>query len=282
MKKSKNDNLKIGLALGGGAALGFAHIGVIKVLEENGIKIDYIAGTSMGSVIGVLYACGLTIDQMLEEVKKFDIKQITKFNGFRVLKEGLYNTQKMESYIENITGIDKLENTKIPFRCNAVDLYTGQEYVFKKGKLGEAIRASTAIPGLFKSVIKDNKFLVDGGVVNNNPFNIVKDMGADFIIAVDVVPKYVQKDKINNVVKIIMNSFGLLQNRHEIEKRSHLKENGYLIEISSKKDEQDYSQESIQFACKLGEEIALKHIEKIKKEIRHFKRQLNKKDRQTN
>ncbi len=276
MKQQNGKPLKIGLALGGGAALGFAHIGVIKVLQDNGINIDYVAGTSMGSVIGSLFACGMTVDKMLEAVKTFDIKKITKLNGFRIIKEGLYNTERLEEYIETLANTKLVEQTKIPFRCNAVDLYTGKEYVFKSGSLGQAVRASSAIPGLFKPVRKDNMLLVDGGVVNNIPFNIAKQMGADFVIAVDVCPKYVKKEKISNIVEVITNSFGLIQNKHELARRAELKQVGFVLEISSSRNEQDYSLEAMNSAYELGVEITQKNILKLKRAITKRKKELGK------
>lgn len=270
----KQKDIKIGLALGGGAALGFAHVGVIKVLEQNGIKVDYIAGTSMGSVIGALYASGMTPEQMENELKTFDIKKITRLNSFRIIKEGIFNTEKLQELIENMARIKLIEQTKIPFACTAVDLYTGKEYIFKKGSLGGAVRASSAIPGLFKPVSFKNMLLVDGGVVDNLPFKVTKDMGADFVIAVDVLPRYLKKDKINNIVQVLMCSYGLMQNRHELERRKGLENDGFILEIPSTKDEQDYSQESMNYACKLGEQIAQKNIGKIKRLIKNKQREL--------
>lgn len=265
--KKHSSNFKIGLALGGGAALGFAHIGVLKVLEQNGIKIDYIAGSSMGSVMGALYASGMTPEEMYKEASVFDFKKITRINGFRIIKEGVYNTEKLQNLVEELTKIKLIEQTKIPFRCTSVDLLTGKEYIFKKGSIGQAVRASSAIPGLFNPVEKDGMFLVDGGVIDNIPFKVVKDMGADFVIAVDVLPKYIQKENVNNVVKVLMYSFGLMQNKYEHERRKILKDNAFVLEISSTKSEQDYSKSSIEYACKLGEEVALKNIDKIKRAI---------------
>lgn len=258
---------KIGLALGGGAALGFAHIGVLKVLEENGIKIDCIAGTSMGSVIGGLYASGMSADKMVETLNSFDIKKITKLNVFSVLKDGIFSTDKMPAYFEQIANVSLVEKTKIPFRCVSVDLYTGKPYIFKKGNFGEAIMASTAIPGLFKPVKKDGMMLVDGGVVNNIPFDVVKDMGADFVIAVDVLPKYVKKQKINSVVKIIICSFELMQNKHELERQKKSDILDYTISISSTNDEQDWSKKAMLEAYQLGVDVASKYVHKIKRLI---------------
>lgn len=258
---------KIGIALGGGAALGFAHIGVLKVLEENGIKIDCIAGTSMGSVIGGLYASGMSADKMVETLNDFDIKKMTKLNVFSILKDGIFSTDKMPAYLEQIANVSLLEKTKIPFRCVSVDLYTGKPYIFKKGNFGEAIMASTAIPGLFKPVKKDGMMLVDGGVINNIPFDVVKDMGADFVIAVDVLPKYVKKQKINSVVKIIMCSFGLMQNKHELERQKNTDILDYTISISSTNDEQDWSKKAMLQAYQLGVDVASKYVQKIKRMI---------------
>lgn len=260
-------NFKIGIALGGGAALGFAHIGVLKVLEDNGIKVDCIAGTSMGSVIGGLYASGMSTDKMLELLNDFDIKRLTRLDVFSILKNGIFSTDKMPAYFKQISNVSLMEKTKIPFRCVSVDLYTGKPYIFKKGDFGEALMASTAIPGLFKPVKKDGKMLVDGGVINNVPFDVVKDMGADFVIAVDVLPKYVKRKKINSVVKIIMCSFDLMQNKHELERQKFADNLDFTVSISSPNNEQDWSKKAMLEAYQLGVDVANKHIQKIKKMI---------------
>ncbi len=273
MNNQTHRPFKIGIALGGGAALGFAHVGVLEVLEENGINVDYIAGSSMGAIIGGIYASGVKIQDMLELMKTFSIKQLTRLNAFNMLKSGIFSTEKMADYFENLTKIKKIEECKIKFNCTAVDLHTGKPYIFKKGSFGQALMASSAIPGLFKPVRKDKMLLVDGGVLNNVPFDVVKKMGADFVIGVDVLPHYFPKEKIPSTAKIIMCSFGLMQSSNEKLRRQALKENlNFLLSIPSSNDEQNWSQEAIMHAYNLGKEYAQKNIASLLKKLKQFEK----------
>lgn len=264
----KNNNIKIGLALGGGASLGFAHIGVIKVLEENGIKPDFIAGTSMGSIIGSMYAYGYTPEKMTEILESFDFKKIRDLRPFTFMRDGLFSTEKLVKFIDDLTDSCNIEDLKIPFQCNAVDMLTSKEYIFKSGKVSEAIQASCAIPGIFKPVKKDGMLLFDGGVVNNLPYNLVKDMGADIVIAVDVLPVFIKKQKIDNIVQILFTTFDIMQRKHETERmyRNQSKLD-CLISIPSKESVMDFSKAIIEKAIQQGEKVAKVRIGIIKKKI---------------
>lgn len=268
--QDKKRPIKIGLALGGGAALGFAHIGVIKALEENNINIDCVCGTSMGSVVGGLYCLGATTKQLFDAVEKFEFRFITKLNAFKILREGIYNTDKMGSFVESMLDQNLIENAKIPYRCTAVDLKTGKLYVFKDGPVGQAIKASSAIPGVFAPVIKDDMFLVDGGVLNQVPFDEVKKMGADFILAVNVVPKYQLRDNVglNRVDKVLMSAFGLmLNNREEYRKKLFDNSCGYYLDVESKYSEMDFSHKANVASLELGYKVAMDNMPKIKRAI---------------
>ena len=279
MQKEKK-RIKIGLALGGGAALGFAHIGVIKALEENNISIDCICGTSMGSVIGGLYSLGATTKQLSDAVDKFEFKSITKLNAFKMIKEGIYNTDKMGSFVESFLDQNLIENARIPYRCTAVDLKTGKLYVFKSGPVGEAVRASSAIPGVFAPVIKDDMFLVDGGVLNQVPFDETKKMGADFVLAVNVVPKYQPRDKVglNRIDKVLMSAFGVMLNsREEYRKKTFDKSSGYYLDVESTYSEMDFSHKANLASLELGYKVATENMPKILRAINKVKKSFNKK-----
>ncbi len=277
MMKQKTWPFKIGIALGGGASLGFAHIGVLEVLEKNGIKPDFVAGTSMGSVIGGLYASGLTTERMVELLQKFDIKKLTTLNFFNLLKSGIFITDKMADYFENLAGIKHVQDTKIPFCCTSVDLHTGKPYNFSSGRFGTALMASTAIPGLFKPVKYGNKLLVDGGVLNNVPFDVCKKMGADFVIGVDVLAHYPQNVSYKSTVKILMNSYGLMQASNEKYRRQFLSQDlNYMLSVPSTKDQLDWSKDAMNFAYQNGKDFALKNLNKIKRKLREFEKQYKK------
>ncbi len=175
---------KIGIALSGGAARGFAHLGVLKVLAEHNIPIDYIAGTSAGSIVGAGVACGLSIEEQIAIGKKMSWFRMT---GFSYSAKGILSNASMGDFLIKNFPYKKIEDLPIPFAAVACDLETGKEVVFKeKGDLATAIRASCAIPGVFAPVESDGKLLIDGGVVALVPTKAVKNLGADIVIAVDV------------------------------------------------------------------------------------------------
>ncbi|MFP4622372.1 MAG: patatin-like phospholipase family protein [Bacteroidales bacterium] len=206
---------KIGLVLSGGAAKGIAHIGVLKVLEEAGIRPDYITGTSMGAIVGGLYALGYTSEDMMELVDTLDWDKILTdrvtlnkvvmeekhdYKRFMVefpihegefeLPSGLNEGYQLERLFSDLTwgatGIHDFDSLAIPFHCMAVDIIDGQPIEFKSGNLSRAIRASMAIPGIFAPVQIDSMLLVDGGVIRNFPAEEVQGMGADIVIGVYV------------------------------------------------------------------------------------------------
>ena len=178
--------LKIGLALGGGAAKGFAHIGVIKMLEASGIHPDVVAGTSAGSVVGALYASGMDPFQLQEQAFSLDASNI---RDVRLFSGGLVQGRKLQDYVNQLVGQRSIENLKLPFAAVATQLETGQRTVFVRGNTGQAVRASSSIPGVFEPTEISGKHYVDGGVVSPVPVDAARQLGADFVIAVDISTK---------------------------------------------------------------------------------------------
>lgn len=175
--------LKIGLALGGGAAKGFAHIGVIKMLEASGIHPDVVAGTSAGSVVGALYASGMdafTLQQTAFGLDEAKIRDVRLFSG------GLVQGQALQDYVNQLLHKQPIEQLKRPFAAVATELETGQRTVFVRGDTGRAVRASSAVPGVFEPVEIRGRHYVDGGVVSPIPIDAARQLGADFVIAVDI------------------------------------------------------------------------------------------------
>lgn len=176
---------KVGLVLGGGGPRGLAHIGVIKVLEENNIPIDFVAGTSIGAMIGGFYACTKDIKKVEEIALGVGKKMI-----FSLLdpsfKDGLLGGDKIKKFIEN--NIDKVDfdDLKIPLRIVATDFKSGEAVVINSGDVASAIRASISLPLIFKPIKRESKLLVDGGLSLPVPVEVMRDMGADFIIAVNL------------------------------------------------------------------------------------------------
>ncbi len=208
---------KVGLVLGGGGAKGAAEVGVLKVIEKAGIPIDYIAGTSIGSVVGGLYAAGYHADELdsmfcqqewlsLLTDRRNDLGNepykvkdgVTYIFGFPVMGDlkdgdiggfGVMRGERVEEVVDSMAqskGCREFSSLKIPFRCVAADFRSATEVVFSEGKLSTGVRASMAIPGIFKPVNYDGRKLVDGGMLNNLPVDVVKEMGADIIIAIDL------------------------------------------------------------------------------------------------
>ena len=177
---------KIGLALSGGGARGFAHLGVLKVLEANSVPVDFVSGTSAGSFVGAAYAAGLTADEIIEIGRK-----ITWFGvaGFSYSPRGLLSSAAMDPFIKKHFPVHRFEDLKLPFAAVACDLATGDEVILKdKGDLAFAIRASCAIPGVFVPLIDESgRSLIDGGAATPMPTKAVRKLGAEVVIAVDVI-----------------------------------------------------------------------------------------------
>ena len=175
---------KVGLALSGGAARGFAHLGVLKVLVEHEIPIDFIAGTSAGSIAGAAFAAGLSVEEIVQFGKKMSWFRMTKFS---YSPKGLLSTAPLGAFLEQHFPVKRFEDLKIPFAAVCCDLETGDEVALKEtGDLMAAVRASCTVPGIFAPIQVEGKTLIDGGVVSLVPTQAVKKMGAEIIIAVDV------------------------------------------------------------------------------------------------
>ncbi|APV45081.1 NTE family protein [Dehalogenimonas formicexedens] len=179
---------KIGLALSSGAARGLAHIGVLEMLEEEEIHIDMLAGTSMGALIGAVYAERQDIDRMKHLAIELGLKRFSFLADPVLPKYGLIRGRKIGNMLRSIIGDVEFGDLKIPFACSAVDINSNQEVVIKQGKVREGVRASCSIPILLTPSKLEGRYLVDGGLLDPVPVKILKDMGADPIIAVNVIP----------------------------------------------------------------------------------------------
>lgn len=176
---------KVGLALSGGAARGFAHLGVLKVLTEHKIPIDFVTGTSAGSIVGGAFASGLSIDEIIKLGKEMSWYRMS---GLAYSTKGLLSNAAMGVFFREHFPFDKFEDLPIPFAAIATDLETGEEVVLKeKGDFITAIQASCAIPGIFAPIETENRKLIDGGVVAAVPTKAVRKLGAEVVIAVDVI-----------------------------------------------------------------------------------------------
>ncbi|MBA7507375.1 hypothetical protein ES706_06094 [subsurface metagenome] len=210
---AKLQKRKVGLALGTGAARGLAHIGVLEVLEKEGIPIDMIAGTSTGAAIGALYADGKDASVIKGLVLDLSWKRLASLVDLALPKTGFIKGRKIKDLLALFIGGDiKFSDLKIPFACVAADIMTGEEVVISHGSVLDGIRASISIPVIFTVVKWKGRYLVDGGLVNPVPVSVLRQMGADLIIAVNVIPtvrdraQRVEKVKEPHLISVIMQS----------------------------------------------------------------------------
>ncbi|AMS13655.1 hypothetical protein A3218_04840 [Pseudomonas chlororaphis] len=255
---------KIGLVLSGGAARGLAHIGVLKALEEQGVKIDAIAGTSMGAVIGGLYASGYKIDELeklalgidwqqalsdappredipfrrKQDDRDFLVKQKLSFrdDGSLGLPLGVIQGQNLalllESMLAHASDTRDFDKLPIPFRAVATDIASGEKVVFRKGHLPRVIRASMSIPAVFAPVEMDGRLLVDGGMTDNIPLDVARDMGVDIAIVVDIGTPLRSRQQLATVVDVLNQSITLMTRRNSEEQLATLHKNDVLIQPS--------------------------------------------------
>ena len=189
MDSPRSKRKKVGLALSGGGARGLAHVGVISVLHKEGIPIDMIAGTSSGAIMGAVYALNQDTDKMKEYALDPGWKKRALMIDPSFPKTGFIKGKKIETLLHSFLGGDiEFKDLKIPFACVATDIHTGEEIVINSGSVTKALRASISIPGIFTLVKREGRYLVDGGLTTPVPVEVVRQMGADFIIAVNVNP----------------------------------------------------------------------------------------------
>ncbi len=212
---------KIGLALGSGGARGVAHLGVLKALEEDGIRPDYITGCSMGSVVGAGYSMGLTVEEMYGIVKKLKAVQLIDPTALPITRLAVTRGNKMRNLLVSKLGDTTFDELKIPFKCVASDLYSGRLVTLSEGKVATAVAASSSMPTVFPPVRTEGKLLIDGGVLCRVPTQQCKEMGADVVIAVDVLDNTKERvKKVNNIVSMVMRVFDMMDyNGSEMKKQ---------------------------------------------------------------
>ena len=201
---------KVGLALSGGSAYGYAHIGVLEVFEENNIPIDIITGTSMGALVGGVYASGVSILDMHKKLSNFSKIKMVDVNPLFLTHGGLIVGNKVTNVLKSMVGNKTIEECKIPFRAVASNIENGEKYVFESGNLVQAIRASISVPGMFKPVKIGNMTLVDGGLSDNMPVEEARKLGADVVIGVDVCTYYKKQNNLKTMIDIVISASNIL------------------------------------------------------------------------
>ena len=198
--------IKVALALGGGAARGFAHVGVIKALEAQGIVPDIVVGTSAGAVVGALYAAGYNGFELQQLSMQMDESQISDWS---LPNRGVLKGDALQDFINKAVNYRTLEKMKKTFAVVATDLQNGQMIIFRTGNTGMAVRASSSVPGIFQPVNINGHEYVDGGLVSPVPVRVARSLGADFVIAVDISDKP-QHNKTDTSLDVLLQTFNIM------------------------------------------------------------------------
>lgn len=283
----QHERPKIGLALSGGGARGAAHVGVLKVLEELQIPVDYIAGTSMGAVIGGLYASGMNSAEIEHQLNTIDWSTVfddkparpdrsqRRKNDDRLylvdgkigindaglnLPKSAVEGQKFNLILKSltlpVTDVNNFDELPIPFRAVAMDITTGDEVVLGEGDLATAMHASMAIPAIFSPIKLDGKILVDGGAANNLPISVVRDMGADIVIAIDISTPLLGQEDLDRPLAVIAQLTGLLTRRNVEDQLQTLTDDDVLI-IPTLEEVGSMSFDRVAEAIQQGEQAAI-------------------------
>src|SRR5512147_762639 len=201
---------KVALVLGGGAARGFAHVGVIRALEQEKIPIDLVVGTSVGSLIGAIYAADLDSFDLEWTAFKLERDDLLDYGVISaVMGMGLAPGDKLEAFVKGHVKVANIEDLKIPFAAVATDLNWGTKVVLDRGSVSRAVRASSAIPGVFQPVQHMGKILVDGGVVDNIPISVARERKADLVVAVDI-SENLGNTNIKNVIDVVLQATNIM------------------------------------------------------------------------
>lgn len=287
---TESDTLKVGLVLSGGGALGVAHIGIIQAIEEAGLRIDYITGTSMGSLVGGLYAIGYSSDQLMEMAlsnnftqlfidrkdrrfisnyeKLFDERTIAAFPVSRKgidLPAGIITGQKIYTYLSKLTwsthGTEDFSSFPIPFATIGTDIETGEAKVFNSGYLPDALRASISLPTLFTPHEIDGRKYMDGGLIRNLPVEDAINMGANYTIAINVGTPLMPQDSLNTLSSIVTQTmlFRVLDN---VEIQKNLAD--YYIDVVELHNYNASDFDHFEQIIEIGQQVGQKHIDKFK------------------
>ncbi|MEC9487966.1 MAG: patatin-like phospholipase family protein [Halanaerobium sp.] len=200
---------KVGLALGAGAVRGLAHLGVIEVLEREGIPIDFIAGTSIGAMVGGLYCTGLETNRLIQLATNLNWEHLT---DLAIPKKGLVRGKKILELLQLLTRGKEISQLDIPFAAVACDIQQGEKVIIKEGSLADAIRASISVPGIYIPYQYQGRLLVDGAVLDRVPVDVVRDAGMDLVIAVEV-GFMGANSRVDNIFEIILQSIDIMQRK---------------------------------------------------------------------
>ncbi len=268
-KKSKMDKPKIGIAFGSGGARGLAHIGVLKVLKENNIPIDFIAGVSIGSIVGTYYALNKEIDSLGKKVTQLTKKDLIKMIDITSPKRALISGNKVISFLEKLIDNKSFADVQIPLILITTDMCSGKEVHIQKGMLIDAIRASISLPGIFPPAKLNGKLFLDGGIVNPTPVDVVKKMGADIVIGIDLTMKHAVKIESPSIIETLLQSFEIIRTQSAIMKIENTNSNAIIIQPCVRKVRDVYRFYNLTFIDD-GENAAKKALPEIKEAIQNW------------
>lgn len=257
---------KLGFALGAGGSRGVAHIGFLRAMEEEGIKPDFISGTSMGAVVGACYASGLSPDYMQKEILKLKFSDIFDLSFNPIGNAALLRSQKMAKKLNSYLGEKTFDQLDIPFKCVATDLISGKAVILGgQDKVSDSVIASSTIPSIFKPIQKDGMLLVDGGVTCRVPIRTVREMGAEVVVAVDVLGKVRPNDRKYNVISLLFRMFDIAD--CELVKYKVIQQNPDLYIEPDLGDMVQYKFKDMDKAIEIGYKTGKEYAPKIKELI---------------
>ena len=265
----EDERPKIGIALGSGGARGLIHIGVLKVLEENDIPIDFIAGASVGSIVGSYYALNKEIKSLNEKITQLTKKDLVKLIDIASPKRALISGHKIEKFLKELIKDSSFSDLQIPLTIIATNMSTGKETHIREGKLIDAMRASISLPGILPPAKIKDDFFLDGGIVNPTPVDVVKNMGADIVIGVDLTMNQPVKIENPSIVDTLRRSFEILRTRTTELNIGKIDDNTIIIKTNKAKIVDTYRFYDHKFITE-GEKTAKKYLPKIEEAIRNW------------
>lgn len=256
---------KLGFALGSGGSRGVAHVGFLKAMEENGIFPDYIAGTSMGAVVGSCYALGMSSEEMMQAINKTKPSELFDLSLNPLGNGALLRSNKMRKKLSKFLKKATFEQLKIPFCAVATDLVTGKTVVKKTGSVLDGVVASSTIPGIFKPIEDNGMVLVDGGVTCRVPIDEVRELGAEVVVAVDVLGKVCEKKRKYNMLSVLFRMVDIIDSELVEHRKKRQKPNLFLIPDLG--DMSQYKFKDLKMAYEKGYELGIRNVKKIKQLI---------------
>lgn len=257
---------KLGLALGAGGARGVAHVGFLRALEEADIRADFVTGCSMGAIVGACYCAGIPMRKLQETIASLRLSRIAQLNPNPLRACGLFRLNKARKLLEEYIGAQtQFSDLKIPFCCVATDLLTGKTVRLKEGSVVDAIIASSSVPGAFSPVERDGMLLVDGGVIERVPVRENKQMGAEVIVAVDVLGDLVASvsEAPQNLIDTFLRYIDVIDTRVTQSKRRSRRKDIDLWLVPELGDMDQYKVKNLDFAYEKGYELGRANVQKI-------------------